>query len=90
MEIQLSPFVVKELRRINQKDKKLAKKIEKQLLIFAINPKHPSLRTHKLTGKKEQAWSISVTMSFRMIYKLLDNNIAYFVDIGSHGKVYRK
>ena len=34
MEIQLSPFVMKELRRINQKDKKLAKKIEKTITYF--------------------------------------------------------
>ena len=90
MEIHLSPFVRKELRRINQKDKKLAKKIEKQLLIFANNPRHPSLRTHKLTRKKEQEWSIPITMSFRMIYKILDNNIAYFSDIGNHDEVYGK
>ena len=38
MEIQLSPFVVKELRRINQKDKKLAKKIENNYLFLLLTP----------------------------------------------------
>ena len=33
MQIQLSPFVLKELKKIKQKDKKLIGKIEKQLLL---------------------------------------------------------
>lgn len=89
MHIEFSPFVIKELKKLKQRDKKLTEKIEKQLLLFQSNPKHPSLRVHKLTGKRENAWSISITMSFRMIYKLLDENIAYFSDIGTHDEVYR-
>lgn len=88
MHIQLSPYVLKELKKIKKKDKKLAEKIEKQLVLFQSNPKHPSLRMHKLTGKKENAWSISITMSLRMIYKLLEENIAYFIDVGTHDEVY--
>jgi addiction module RelE/StbE family toxin len=90
MHILLSPFVNKELQRIKHKDKKLIEKIEKQLFLFQSNPKHPSLRVHKLTGKKEFAWSISITMSLRMVYQLVDDNTAYFIDIGTHDEVYRK
>lgn len=89
MHIQLSPYVLKKIKQIKQRDKKLAEKIEKQLIIFKSNPKHPSLRIHKLTGKEEDAWSISITTSLRMIYKLLEKNIAYFSDIGTHDEVYR-
>jgi len=90
MEIQFSPLVIKQLKKIKHQDKKLAEKIEKQLIIFKRNPKHPSLRLHKLTGKKEQAWSISITMSIRIIYKLADDNTAYFTHLGTHDEVYRK
>lgn len=90
MHIKLSPLVVKELARIKQKDKKLSERIHKQLLIFSSNPKHPSLRVHKLTGSMNNIWSISVSMSIRMVYKLLDKDNAYFIDIGTHEEVYKK
>lgn len=90
MHIKLSPLVVKELTRIKQKDKKLFERIHKQLLIFSTNPKHPSLRVHKLTGSMNNVWSISVSMSIRMVYKLLDKERAYFIDIGTHEEVYKK
>ena len=81
---------LRELKKIKQKDQKLTKKIEKQLLLFQSNSKHPSLRTHKLTDKRGEAWSISITMSIRMVYTISDEEIAYFIDIGSHDEVYIK
>lgn len=90
MHIKLSSSVIKELSKIKQKDKKLSDRIQKQLLLFKSNPKHPSLRTHKLTGSMGNMWSISVSMSKRMVYRLLDNDRAYFIDIGTHDEVYGK
>lgn len=90
MQIEFSPLVLKELKRIKRRDRKLAEKVTKQLSIFKSNPKHPSLRLHKLTGEKEDAWSISITMNFRMIYRTINKNIVYFVDIGTHDEVYKK
>jgi len=83
-------LVIKELSKIKQKDKKLSERIQKQLLLFSTNPKHPSLRTHKLSGSMSNIWSISVSMSIRMVYKLLDRETAYFIDIGTHREVYKK
>src|SRR5260221_7840690 len=84
MQIRLSPLVLKELKKIKQKDQKLTKKIEKQLLLFQSNPKHPSLRTHKLTGKQGEAWSISITMSIRMVYTISDEGIAHYQFVAIH------
>ena len=89
MQILLSPLVEEKLRKIKRQDGKLFKKVKKQLIIFGINPKHPSLRLHKLTGKSENARSILITISVRMIYKTIDGN-AYFIDIGTHDEVYGK
>jgi len=50
MKARLSPFVQKTITRIYKKDKKLAGKIQKQIALFESNPKHPSLRIHKLSG----------------------------------------
>jgi len=90
MKSKFSPLVQKEILSIQQKDKKLVERIEKQIKLFEDNPKHPSLRIHKLSGKINNMWSISITMSVRMIYILLDEDTALFVKIGTHEEVYRK
>jgi addiction module RelE/StbE family toxin len=89
MQTRLSKEVIKKLEKIHKQDKKLSTKIEKQLTIFAQNPKHPSLRLHKLSGELQNLWSISITKEVRMVYIKSDNE-AYFTDIGTHEEVYRK
>ena len=76
MKAKLSPFVQKEVVQIHKKDKKLFSKIEKQIVLFETNPKHPSLRLHKLTGDLKNFWSISITRDFRMIYQLKNEDTA--------------
>jgi addiction module RelE/StbE family toxin len=90
MKTKLSPLVQKEIISIQRKDKKLANRIEKQILLFEENPKHPSLRVHKLSGNRENMWSISITMSIRMVYLLIEDDQAIFIKIGTHEQVYKK
>ena len=90
MRIGYSPKVLKQLRKIKQKDHKLTQRIEKQIALLQENPKHHSLRLHELTGNLENTWSISITKSIRMVYKRLDGDIAYFTKIGTHEEVYEK
>ncbi len=90
MQIRLSEKVIRNIKKISQKDKKLASVIKKQLKIFENDPKHPSLRTHKLSGNFSSRWSISITRSIRMTYILRSNTKAYFIAIGTHDQVYRK
>jgi addiction module RelE/StbE family toxin len=87
MKAKLSPFVQKELVKIAKKDKKLLEKIEKQIVLFEENPKHPSLRVH---GELDDLWSIAITMSIRMVYIIIDENHVLFVKLGTHDQVYRK
>ena len=90
MKAKFSPLVQQKLIQLNKKDNKLVLRIEKQIKLFESNHKHPSLRTHKLTGKLANRWSISVSRGLRMIYIILDNDVAYFVDLGTHDQVYKK
>lgn len=90
MKTKISPLVQKEIINIQRKDKKLANRIEKQILLFEENPKHPSLRIHKLSGNRENMWSISITMSIRMVYILIEDDQAIFIKIGTHEQVYKK
>ncbi len=55
---------------------------------FRDNPLHPSLRLHRLKGKLEGSWSISVTISIRIIFKRADNGDILFYSIGHHD-IYR-
>lgn len=88
MQVKLSDKVQSQLEEIKKKDKKLAQRIEKQLILFSSNPKHLSLRIHKLSGKLKNLYSISITSGFRMIY-VLSGNEAYFTKIGTHDEVYK-
>lgn len=87
MRIKFSPLVIKELTKIKKKDKRLGTRIQKQLQLFSVNPKHPSLRIHKLTGSMNNVWSLSITESIRMVYRFINEDTAYFVDIGTHDQV---
>lgn len=93
MRLKLSNTVIKDLQKIKLKDIKLFRAVEKHLTIFKADPTHPSLRLHKLSGKYQDTWSISITRKIRMIYILLheeQEDSAYFVDIGTHDEVYKK
>lgn len=89
MKFSLEPELFKKIKEINKKNPKLSKKIQKQLKFFSTNPKHPSLKTHKLKGSSSGRWSISIEGDIRMIY-YLSGDEAVFFDIGTHEEVYRK
>ncbi len=89
MEVKFATEVEKYLQKIKSKDGKLFSRIDKQLLLFVKNPKHPSLRTHKLSGKIKNMWSISITMSIRMVYIKISESSFVFVKIGTHKEAYK-
>lgn len=88
MRIRFDDKLLKDLQIIKKKDPKLSKQIAKQLKLFRVNPKHSSLRLHKLSGRLDNLWSVSINKSIRMAFLLSDSE-AYFVDIGTHDQVYR-
>lgn len=88
MHYTFSLEVQRQLKEINKKDQKLSKKIYKQLILFLNNPKHPSLRTHKLLGRMKNQYSISISQGFRMTY-ILSGEKAHFTKIGTHDEVYK-
>ena len=90
MKAKFSPAVQKRLAKLQKRDKKLFVRIQKQIALFESNPKHHSLRLHELTGNLENTWSISITKSIRMVYRHLEDNVAYCIKIGTHDEVYEK
>ena len=85
--IKFSPVFQKKLQNLHQRDKQLTNKIQKQLKLFEQNPKHPSLRLHKLKGNLQNTWSLSITMSFRVLF--IEDAEYYFFDMGEHSEIYK-
>ncbi len=64
--------------------KSVQKKACKCEQLFRENSFHPSLRLHKLKGKLDGLWSISVDMKYRIIFKPMDDGVILFVSVGLH------
>lgn len=60
-------------------------RIRKILRLIQTNPKHSSLRLHKLSGTNN--FAISVDRNIRIILHF-DNDIVVLMRIGSHDEVY--
>ena len=63
----------------------------KTLLLLEANPHHPSLRLHALKGQLQGLHSASISMKYRITLELeIREREIVFIDIGSHGQIYRK
>lgn len=87
MKIDITSHVKRKYHKLVKKDRNISDKIDATIARFKENPKHPSLRLHKLAGGKNQAWSISVTDDIRLIFLYGEEGIIV-IDIGKHDDVY--
>ncbi len=55
---------------------------------FQSDPYHPSLKTHKLSGKLRHLLSFSIEYDLRVIFYFSDAHTARFVDLGTRDDVY--
>ena len=63
------------------------KQFDERTKIFAADSQNSLLRDHQLSGKLQGYRAFSVTGDIRIVY-YVSENIAYFVDIGTHNQVY--
>lgn len=89
MIISFTPKLKNNLEEIKLKNPKLFKKIQKQLKLFMLDPKYPSLKTHKLEGRLNDSWSISIEGNIRMLYHTEGEEVLFSL-IGTHDEVYKK
>ena len=79
----------KKAEKFIKKHPELKDKYIKTLKFLEVNPNHPSLKLHKLTGKLSKLYSITINLSYRItIYFIINKNTIIPVDIGTHGEVY--
>ncbi len=72
--------------RFLRKHPDMQRQYEKTLQLLEINPFHPSLRLHKLSGHLQDVHSVSINRSYRITLEFLivDATIVP-VDVGSNG-----
>lgn len=64
------------------------KRLKAALLLFQIEPDHPDLYNHRLTGNWSGYSSIAFGGDWRANYKLV-NDVAVFVAVGTHAQLYK-
>lgn len=85
MELRFAQSFEAEYKKVTGGNQKLKKKVQKQLLVLQKNPSHPSLKLHKLSGRRY--WSISIDKSIRMLL-IFEKTWIYVYHIGKHEEVY--
>ena len=67
------------------------KQYVKTLELLALNPHHPSLRLHALSGRLAGMHSVSINLSYRIELEFLVHDQEIIpVDVGDHAAVYGK
>ena len=66
----------------------LQAEVKRAIALFAKNPRHPSLRVHKLKGKLKQFFSFSVNYQYRIVFMYESKKNATLLAVGDHD-VYR-
>lgn len=71
------------------KHPELRNQYRKTLELLELNPKHPSLRLHKLKGRISGLYSVSINISYRITLEFIfEGRRILPVNIGKHDDVY--
>ena len=80
---------LKRAQKFFKKYPQVRKQYDKVIQILELNPHHPSLRLHGLSGRLKGLSSVSINMSYRIVIELIiKGDEIIFIDIGDHDKVY--
>lgn len=79
----------KRVKLFIKKHPKLISQYTKTIKLLEVNPYHPSLRLHKLSGKMSELYSVSINMSYRISLDfIIENKEIILVNIGKHDDLY--
>jgi len=80
----------KRARKFSRQHPELKEQYRKALLLLTANPKHPSLRLHKLSGKLAGLSSVSINASYRITLEfVISEKEILLVNVGSHDRAYK-
>ena len=79
----------KRAKKFLQKHPKLLEQYKKTLSLLELNPRHPSLRLHELSGRLKGLSSVSINLSYRITLEfLITEKDILLIDVGTHDEVY--
>ncbi len=88
-EITYTAGYIKRAAKFIKKHPELCTQYEKILTLLELNPFHPSLRFHKLSGKHKELYSVSINISYRITLEFIISEKSIIpVAVGSHDEVY--
>ena len=80
---------IKKATKFVKKHPELIGQYEKTLKLLELNPYHPSLRLHKLSGRLSELYSVSINITYRIsINFIVDDDKIIPISIGTHDEVY--
>lgn len=85
--IVFSKIFLKHFKQRIKTNKSLIEQYEERVGLFIKDRKNPSLKDHKLIGKKSDFRAFSINGDVRIVYRIVDNYYR-FEDIGTHNQVY--
>ena len=88
MQIEFSSAFHRVYRKRILKDNQLEQLFWKKLATFQKDPYHPSLGTHKLSGKLHGLYSLKIACDCRVIFEFVTEERVGLIDIGNHDQVY--
>lgn len=75
--------------RFLKRHPEMARAYEMTLELLMLNPHHPSLRLHALTGRLTGVHSVSINLSYRITLHLqVTESEIVPIDVGDHDEVY--
>lgn len=57
---------------------------EKKISVFREQPFHPSLGSHKLSGKLREYYAFYLRDGYRVLFDFMAPNVVLLINIGSH------
>ena len=83
MNIYYSDAFLRQIKKKYTKNPSLRKKVVKQVKLFKRDTNFPSLKTHKLTGKRSDQYAFWIEANLRIIFIYSGQDII-FTDIVTH------
>jgi addiction module RelE/StbE family toxin len=77
---------LKSARRVPPKEQK---KLARLLTVLQKNPFHSMLHTKSLSGELAGLYSFRITRDWRVIFKFLDPEIIFLIDLGHRKDIYQ-
>lgn len=93
-QVAWSPKSLRAFKRLVRQNPQLRPLIEETLEQLAVDPFHPTLKTHKLSGEFSGIWACSIDYSYRILFEFVaspeknEEDAILLLNLGDHDDVY--